>query len=89
MLVTDLVQAAGVSQRSLETAFRERFGMGPKRYLLSRRLEGVRRRLLRSSPGERIADIAREWGFVHASQFATDYRLWFGELPSETMARRV
>lgn len=89
LLVTDLVHAAGISQRSLEMAFRDRFGMGPKRYLLSRRLEGVRRRLLRSSPGERIADIAGEWGFTHASQFATDYRLWFGELPSRTVARRA
>jgi AraC family ethanolamine operon transcriptional activator len=32
-----------------------------------------------------INEIANRWGFWHMSQFAADYRRFFGELPSETL----
>ena len=38
---------------------------------------------------EGVADIANGWGFWHMGQFAADYRRQFGELPSETLARRA
>jgi hypothetical protein len=40
-----------------------------------------------SQRGFSLADIANKWGFWHLGQFAEDYRLLFGELPSETYGR--
>jgi len=85
LTVTDLCRAVGVSERTLEYAFRERFGMRPKAYLRAFRLNGVRRELHGAEPGTRIADVANRWGFWHMGQFAADYRRQFGELPSESV----
>ena len=88
--VKDLAHAAGCSQRTLRRAFNERFGVGPKSYLLARRLTGVRRELRSADPETTIiADVANRWGFWHMGQFAADYRLFFSELPSTTLGRRA
>jgi AraC family ethanolamine operon transcriptional activator len=72
--------------RTLEYIFRDYFNVTPKVYLKSRRLAAVRHELLRSLHSKSsINEIANRWGFWHMSQFATDYRRFFGELPSETL----
>lgn len=65
----------------------ERFGIGPKRYLHIRRLDGARRELRSAPPEARVAEIAGDWGFWHMGHFAADYRNQFGELPSQTLRR--
>ena len=85
--IQEVCQAAGVSWRTLDYAFRELFGVTPKRYLQAMRLDGVRRGLHRRGPSAKISDIANDWGFWHMGQFAADYRRQFGELPSETTRR--
>lgn len=35
-----------------------------------------------------INEAAQRWGFWHAGEFAADYRLLFGELPSQTLGSR-
>jgi AraC family ethanolamine operon transcriptional activator len=88
LTVRDLCIAISGSERTLRRAFEERFGVSPKTYLRSRRLAGVRRDLTESEPGARsVHEIAGHWGFWHMGQFARDYRLQFGELPSATLAR--
>ena len=82
-------QAAGVSWRSLNYAFREVFGVTPKQYLQATRLNGVRKQLRRRGPGSTVADIANRWGFWHMGQFAADYKRQFGELPSKTPNSRM
>ncbi len=87
--VGELSAACDISLRTLTRAFQQRFGMGPKAYLNRARLAAVRTQL---STGERevvIADIANSQGFWHMGQFARDYRLVYGELPSETLQRSV
>ena len=87
--VLELAQASGSSVRTLEYVFCEYFGVTPKAYLKSRRLVAVRNELLRSLHSKpSINKIASRWGFWHMSQFATDYRRYFGELPSETVRLR-
>ena len=87
--VASICEAAGVSERTLQYAFRERFDIAPKQYIQTTRLQRVRRRLRTCDPSTtRIADIANELGFWHMGQFAADYRRQFGELPSETLQRR-
>lgn len=87
--VSDLCRTAQVSKRTLEHAFRDRFGMGPASYLKTIRMNGTRKELLDSDPHKaRIADVAGRWGFKQMSQFAADYGEIFGELPSSTLRRR-
>jgi AraC family ethanolamine operon transcriptional activator len=84
--ITELCDAANISERTLEYAFQERYGMTPKKFSLVYRLNRVRRQLRKTQPGAAlVCEIARQYGFWHMSQFATDYRRQFGELPSATL----
>ena len=89
LTVAQIVRATGCSERTLQYAFKEHFGIGPKAYLIRRRLNGARDALARNDGPTAIADVANEWGFWHMGQFAKDYRALFGELPSETLGRRI
>jgi AraC-like DNA-binding protein len=86
--VRDICHAAQVSQRTLEYAFVERFGLTPNTFLTAYRLNATRRELHAADPTEvKVADIGNRWGFWHMGQFAASYRNQFGELPSETLRR--
>ena len=81
-----LCEACGVGERTLQYAFRERFGLTPAAFLKARRLALVRRALQHSVAAVSIGDLAAQHGFWHPGQFATDYRRAFGEAPSTTIA---
>ena len=85
--VRDLCSNTGVALRTLNRAFRERFGIGPKAYLVRRRLSSVRSELLHAPADTLVADVANHWSFWHMGQFAKDYKVMFGELPSETLSQ--
>lgn len=79
---------AGVSERTLQYAFRDRFGLTPAAFIKARRLGAVSAMLKRSDGDDAtVGDIAAQFGFWHTGQFAADYRLAFGELPSDTLRR--
>ncbi len=86
--VSRLCEITGASERTLQYAFQEEFGISPKSYIQAHRLNHVRKEL-RSSDSKTtlITDIANNWGFWHMGQFAADYRRMFGELPSATVLR--
>jgi AraC family ethanolamine operon transcriptional activator len=84
--VKDLGKAAGVSQRTLEYAFDERFGLTPKAFLLAFRLNMVRKELRAADPSTtKIVEIANDYGFWHMGRFAAHYQRLFQELPSTTL----
>jgi AraC family ethanolamine operon transcriptional activator len=83
--IKDICRISGVSYRTLNYAFHERFGVSPKQYLQAVRLDRVRRDLRKVGPRGKINDTANRWGFWHMGQFAADYRRQFGELPSEPL----
>jgi AraC family ethanolamine operon transcriptional activator len=85
--IEEICRASGASWRTLDYAFRDRFGVTPKQYLQATRLQRVRRSILNAAPRTSILEIAAHWGFWHMGQFAADYRRQFGELPSETIQR--
>jgi AraC-like DNA-binding protein len=88
LYVTDLCKAAGVSERSLEYAFKEIMGMRPVAYLTRVRLHRVRQALLAAAPGSTtVSAEALNRGFWHFGEFSRAYRDCFGELPSETLRR--
>jgi AraC-like DNA-binding protein len=86
--VTDLCRAAGVSERTLEVAFREIMGLTPVSYLVRLRLHRVRQALLAAA--HRTSTVSAEalkWGFWHFGEFSRAYKECFGELPSDTLRR--
>jgi AraC-like DNA-binding protein len=88
LTVAALGRIVGASERTVHYAFVERYGLPPARFMKAYRLNGARSELGGShSQKLRISDVANKWGFWHLGQFAKDYRLWFGELPSETRRR--
>ena len=85
-----LCQVTGVSDRALESAFKETFDMTPKAYITLTRLHGVRRALCTAGPDDlSVTEVAMRWGFIHLGRFAQYYREQFGESPSESLYRRT
>lgn len=88
LYVTDLCRAAGVSERSLEYAFRAVMGLSPTAYLTRIRLHRVHQALSEAQPNETtVTAEALNWGFWHFGQFSRIYKDCFGELPSDTLRR--
>jgi transcriptional regulator GlxA family with amidase domain len=88
LYVPELCREVGASARTLTACCQEHLGMGPKRYLLLRRMQMVRRMLRQSVPGDlSVTEIAMRYGFWQLGRFAGEYRTLFGELPSATLAR--
>jgi len=86
--VRELCIVAHVSERTLEYAFHERFGLSPKSFTLTHRLNNVRKTLTYADPDiNRIYEIAGRHGFFHMGQFSSDYKRLFGEQPSATLSR--
>jgi AraC family ethanolamine operon transcriptional activator len=85
--VRHVCRAIGASERSLETAFLDHFGVTPARYLRAIRLHRAHRDLLNAGPEETVTDVAYRHGFWHLSRFAGYYRAMFEEPPSVTLAR--
>ena len=81
-----LCEVGRIGERTLQYAFRERFGLSPAALLKARRLAAVRQKLLlKGNKGSKVGDIAAAFGFWHVGQFASDYRQMFGETPSATL----
>lgn len=86
--LNDLVKLTGVSMRTLQYGFKNKFNLGPMTYIKQLRMHRVRDALLEAPPdNSRVGDIAAQWGFYNGSAFASLYRKIFDELPSETLAR--
>lgn len=77
----------GVGLRSLQLAFMEVRAMGPRDVLYQMRLERARERLLSAGSSDTVTSIALDCGFAHLGRFPAAYRMAFGELPTETLAR--
>jgi AraC family ethanolamine operon transcriptional activator len=74
-----------VSARTLEYAFRERFGVTPVRFLKLHRLNAAHNALRRASRDDTVSAVAIRCGFSDFGHFARDYRELFAQLPSETL----
>jgi transcriptional regulator GlxA family with amidase domain len=80
-----LSRLVGRSERSLRNAFYGVHGMGPKRWVLAQRLQGVRRALRSPAGASTVTGIATKYGFYELGRFAAVYKEEFGEAPSETL----
>jgi AraC family transcriptional regulator, ethanolamine operon transcriptional activator len=87
--ISDLCRAAGVSERTLECAFKEVMGLSPITYLNRLRLHRVRAALLAAEPGSTyVSTQALVWGFWHFGEFSRAYKRCFGESPLMTLRKR-
>ncbi|RMQ43447.1 DNA-binding domain-containing protein, AraC-type [Pseudomonas cichorii] len=85
--ILDLCNHIGASRRKLQYCFQETLGINPVAYLRALRLNAVRRELRDRSDEHGVQEVAARWGFWHLSRFAGDYRVLFGESPSQTLRR--
>jgi AraC-like DNA-binding protein len=89
LYIPEMCKAIRVSDRTLRRCCQEHLGMGPKRYLLLRRLHLVRRALRHARPETTTTtDIATWFGFWQLGRFAVEYQALFGESPSATLRRQ-
>jgi AraC-like DNA-binding protein len=84
--IDDLATATGVSSRTLYYGFKQHRGASPGKYLKGVRLLRARRRLLEAQvSGGRVGEVAASVGYDNKSQFARDYKEYFGESPTATL----
>lgn len=89
IMLHSICAAAKASERTVEYAFQDIYGMGAKKFLKILRLHEARRQLRAADPQRAVVqEIAQNVGFWHMGHFSHDYRSLFGEPPSETFARR-
>ena len=88
LYISQLCAATGVSYPTLRGCCQEYLGMGPKRYLLLRRMHLARRALRRAdSKKTTVTEVATDYGFWGFGRFSVFYRSVFGESPSATLLR--
>jgi methylphosphotriester-DNA--protein-cysteine methyltransferase len=86
LYIPEICKAIRVRDRTLRLCCQEHLGMGPKRYLLLRRMHLARRALRAAAPEARsVTDIATRYGFWQLGRFAVEYQSMFGESPSATL----
>ena len=86
---SELAAALGVTDRWVRAAFHRVFGVSATAYFRARAIDGAHRDLRVVHPGAAsVTDVAMRWGFWHLGRFSATYRSYFGEVPSETLARQ-
>jgi AraC-like DNA-binding protein len=89
LMLHQICTAARASERAVEYAFRDVYGMGAKQYLKLLRLHRVRRELKAMPPETAtVIGIAYHYGFWHMGHFSTAYRRLFGETAQQTRGLR-
>jgi AraC-like DNA-binding protein len=85
--IEELATQTNTSIRSLYAAFKKHRGYSPIRFAKTVRLRRARQMLLEGKPRTSVSQVAFKCGFGNLGHFASDFRLMFGELPSEVHAR--
>jgi len=75
----------GVTERSLQLAFRSALGLSPSAVIRQCRMDRIRDELsAASAPDASMQEVSRRWGLRSRSALSKNYKAAFGELPSET-----
>jgi AraC-like DNA-binding protein len=86
---SEIAEHIGVSTRMLQQIFSKHLNTTPSDVLHRCRIERIRADLLRDTDRRHtIIEIAARWGIPERTTRNNCYRRFFGELPSETLARR-
>jgi AraC-like DNA-binding protein len=85
--VPAMAKVAKVSARSLFRQFKQDRGYSPADFAKQVRLNRAREMLEQPNQNSSVTQIALRCGFQNPGHFARDFRLAFGELPSETLRK--
>lgn len=85
--VEQLAAVSQISIRSLYLSFQRMRGYTPKAFVKTVRLRKAREQLLGGGEPGTVSAVALRCGFQNLGHFARDYRMAFGETPSQTLAR--
>jgi len=86
--VNEIFAETGIPERTVRRLITKKYGISPKTFLSSLRLNEVRKLLLSNDEESHVFQVASEYNFWHMGQFGRDYKQLFGELPSETKKHR-
>lgn len=85
--IAEIAEAACVTIRAVQLAFRRHLNTTPIEYLRRVRLDRARRDLMAADPAQiKVTDVAHRWGFASISRFTTVYCREFGVTPSKTLS---
>ena len=89
--ITDVCQNLGLSARSLQQAFQQHTGQSPMAFLRDVRLDRVHAALTHADAQcpLSVSQVAAQYCFLHMGHFAANYRLRFGELPTQTLQNKA
>ncbi|KQN54478.1 AraC family transcriptional regulator [Pseudomonas sp. Leaf48] len=79
----DICQATCASERTVRNVFNEYLGMSPHRYLMIRRLHGIRDAIRHAGPEDTITSICARFGVWDFGRLASLYRQYFGVPPAQ------
>lgn len=86
--VRELAIEIGVTERALQTAFKNFLGLSPTELIRRQRMEKIRAELEDPFTSDRnILGAANKWGVQNRSTLVSSYRKQFNEVPSETLER--
>jgi len=83
--LSDMEQVSGLSRRSLQYAFWQRYEFTPMQWVREQRLLRAHALLSKPMAVESVTDAALQSGFVNVGAFAGAYRKRFGDYPSDTL----
>ncbi len=87
LTLESLAQISGMSALALFRTFKKTRGYSPLEFANQIRLRHARALLQRPDAATTVENVALSCGFVDFRRFARDYRLAFGEHPSQTLDR--
>ncbi len=79
----------GASQRSLNRAFDDLFGMAPHQFYLVERLHAIRGALRSASPGDTVTGICSRFGVWDLGRMAAQYARMFDVQPAQELSRAL
>lgn len=86
--LSELEGRSSYGRRSLQLAFKQRFGCGPMQWLRRRRLHKARQLLLEALPANtKVKQISLACGYISFSAFCRDYSREFGGTASADLRR--
>ena len=85
--MSDVAEECGCSRTVLYQAFKREREWTPLQFLVRRRMEHARRRLLAPCEGLNVTTVSLDCGYANFSRFSEVYRKRYGEPPSKTLNR--
>ena len=85
--IKELSNRFNISERALQYGFQKIFGITPKRFIKTLRLNEVHKEILKTKGEVKISQVAIKWGFENFGRFSHEYQKIYGLLPSEERKR--